>query len=68
MNVDYNITEIRSEIGGRGFEVAKRDGPTYHVLINCPETSCECMDFLRRGFSGFACKHVRMVQENEHGG
>jgi hypothetical protein len=57
----YAVKAIRSEIGGRGFEVVKQgevevgDTGYYSVLIDTPENSyCSCPGCERWGH----CKHV----------
>jgi hypothetical protein len=32
-----------------------QDAATYHVCLNGPQSTCECMDFLKRGRP---CKHI----------
>jgi hypothetical protein len=53
----YDVSEIGSEIGGRGFRLAKLDaeGEVYHVLIaDEVSTLCDCIGFEHTGH----CKHV----------
>jgi hypothetical protein len=58
----YGLVEIGSDIGGRGFELAKQggDGEVYHVLIdNDINTRCDCIaGLLEQG----RCRHVVAVQ------
>jgi hypothetical protein len=57
----YTFSEIRCDIGGRGFAVHRIGlDPTYHVRIGeQEEISCECLGFLAHG----QCKHVRGLME-----
>jgi hypothetical protein len=58
-NFRYSVLPIRSDVGGRAFEITRQDtGDTYHVLLHSPESSCECKGFLRHGH----CKHVDALQ------
>lgn len=53
----YEIKEIPSDMGGRGFEVKKlADGFVYNVHI-APDW-CECMGYLKVG----RCKHMDAVR------
>ena len=55
----YSVLPIRSEVGGRAFQVTRQDtGETYAVLLNGNESSCECRGWLRHQH----CKHVDALQ------
>jgi hypothetical protein len=55
----YAVKAIRSEIGGRAFELVKQgevedgEGGWYHVLVDDENTTCDCKGFLRWAH----CKH-----------
>jgi hypothetical protein len=52
----YTFQEIPCTIGGRGFAIHKLGlGTLYHVRLDeGPESSCECLGFLRHGM----CRHI----------
>jgi hypothetical protein len=55
----YHLTAVPSDFG-RAFRLEKlsSDGEgDYHVLLHGPETSCECLGFLRHGH----CKHAESL-------
>lgn len=60
--VVYRLTEIGSDIGGRGFQLSKAQadgGDVYHVLIaDEVATSCDCCGWLAHS----RCKHVDALQ------
>jgi hypothetical protein len=64
----YAVKPVRSDIGGRGFEVVKQgevdlgESGWYQVLVHGEESACTCKGHLRWGH----CKHCwalsRLVQ------
>ena len=58
----YALEVLLSEMGGRGVELTKDDGTTYHVLLNGPAAStCDCKGFTSHGH----CKHCESLRALE---
>jgi hypothetical protein len=63
----YSILPIRSDVGGRAFQVTRQDtGDTYAVLLNLNgnDSSCEYRGWHRH----YTCKHVDASQALVSGG
>ena len=54
----YMFKEVGCDIGGRGFEVSREKGATYHVHLG-NHTTCECLGYLRHGH----CRHINGLRE-----
>lgn len=50
----YVCGPILCQLGGKGVEVRKSDGSSYHVRLDGTDSTCDCLGFEAHG----RCKHV----------
>jgi hypothetical protein len=59
----YDLADLTTDYG-RGFQLTKADGTTYHVCLDGLASSCDCKGHTRHG----RCKHHDALAALEAGG